>query len=278
MGGELDARSTAGEGSTFAFTVSFELIDSALVGVPPELSGRRALIVDDNVTNRRILEERLRLWGMTTKSVSGGAQALEVLAAGGPPAAGFDLALLDFSMPEMNGLELARRLRAEGRPGLPLILLTSSGDQVAAARAAGVTGFATKPVRQEKLRKLLVAALSDADGVGTAEAETNLGRPGTEAESPALDADRPRVLVVEDNPINQTVAVQVARAPRLRDGGCGRRRGRAGGSRAAPVRGCADGLPDAAPRRLRRDPRPAPARARRRAHPGDRHDRERHEG
>jgi FOG: CheY-like receiver len=77
---------------------------------------------------------------MTTHSVSGGAQALEVLAAGGPPAAGFDLALLDFSMPEMNGLELARRLRAEGRPGLPLILLTSSGDQVAAARAAGVTG------------------------------------------------------------------------------------------------------------------------------------------
>ena len=110
---------------------------------------------------------------MTTHSVSGGAQALEVLAAGGPPAAGFDLALLDFSMPEMNGLELARRLRAEGRPGLPLILLTSSGDQVAAARAAGVTGFATKPVRQEKLRKLLVAALSDADGVGTAEAEAN---------------------------------------------------------------------------------------------------------
>jgi PAS domain S-box-containing protein len=208
MGGELAARSTAGEGSTFAFTVSFELIDAALVGVPPELSGRRALIVDDNVTNRRILEERLRLWGMTTQSVSGGAQALEVLAAGGPPAAGFDLALLDFSMPEMNGLELARRLRAEGRPGLPLILLTSSGDQVAAARAAGVTGFATKPVRQEKLRKLLVAALSGADGVASAEAEANLGRPGTEAESPALDAELPRVLVVEDNPVNQTVAVK----------------------------------------------------------------------
>jgi len=85
MGGELAARSTAGEGSTFAFTVSFELIDAALVGVPPELSGRRALIVDDNMTNRGILEERLRLWGMTTHSVSGGAQALEVLAADGPP-------------------------------------------------------------------------------------------------------------------------------------------------------------------------------------------------
>jgi CheY-like chemotaxis protein len=123
---------------------------------------------------------------MTTHSVSGGAQALEVLAADGPPAAGFDLALLDFSMPEMNGLELARRLRAEGRPGLPLILLTASGDQVAAARAAGVTGFATKPVRQEKLRKLLVATLSGADGVPSTEAEANLGRPGQGLNPPRL--------------------------------------------------------------------------------------------
>ncbi len=97
-------------------------------------------------------------------SVSGGPQALEALAADGARAGRFELALLDFNMPEMNGLELARRLRAEGRHGLPLILLTSSGDQVPAARAAGVTGFATKPVREEKLRKLLVAALSGGRG------------------------------------------------------------------------------------------------------------------
>ena len=112
MGGEMRVRSEPGAGSTFSFTVTFEKqpeYESLARGVQAELRGRRALIVDDNRANRTILEKQLSSWGVRTTAVEGGREALRELRSAGEP---YDLAVLDMQMPGMDGMELARRIKA----------------------------------------------------------------------------------------------------------------------------------------------------------------------
>ncbi|MEL7045920.1 MAG: YfiR/HmsC family protein, partial [Pseudomonadota bacterium] len=113
MGGELAVRSAAGQGSTFHFTVTVPVAEAPVpVSLPSQvLTGRRALVVDDNDTNRRILEELLADWGMGVFSVANGAQALENLEQTSGTADAVDLVLLDVMMPKMDGLEVAARIR-----------------------------------------------------------------------------------------------------------------------------------------------------------------------
>ena len=204
MGGELSVTSEAGRGSTFAFAVPLSVCEApaTIAAAPPavDLAGRRILIVDDNATNLRILRRQLERWGAVPVVVADGAAALEMLAGD----SSFHAAVLDYHMPEMDGVMLARRIRALA-PSLPLILLSSSMYRRAEEAEAGL--FATqllKPVRQQNLREALAAVL----GVEAAAARRAGAQPS--AAAPAASV-RLRVLVVDDVAVNRQLAQALLR-------------------------------------------------------------------
>jgi len=200
MGGAIAVRSSEGQGSTFAVTLRLPRAESSAPppgdsGIPP---GVRLLIVDDNAASREVLGRQLQAWGARVDAVASGREALaslRVVQAGDDP---YALALLDEAMPEMNGLELARAIGADPRwRGIQLLLLTALGlpetlDR--SARRAGITQL-PKPVRGISLRQCLRALLGS---------ETSAHPP--ERAEPVLTRRDARVLLVEDNPLNQEVA------------------------------------------------------------------------
>jgi CheY-like chemotaxis protein len=128
MGGTMWVESQLGEGSTFHFTIQAEQAPALAAayerGAPPQLHGRRVLIVDDNATNRQILVRQAESWGMLARDTASPSQALEWVRRGDP----FDLAILDMQMPEMDGITLAAEIgRYRDAHALPLVLLTSLG-------------------------------------------------------------------------------------------------------------------------------------------------------
>ncbi len=205
MGGWLTAASPGvpGEGSTFRLRIvvpaasgEAEVPQPAL---PEGLTGRRALVVDDNATNRRILVAQLHRWGIAARATGAPAEALGWLRDGAP----FDLVLSDLRMPGMDGLALAAAIRAatEKAP-LPVLILSSVGERLPAD--APVAGSLTKPVKPSALHDALVNVLA--------------GRVATAAprapERPTLDADLAarhplRILLAEDNPVNQKLALKL---------------------------------------------------------------------
>jgi CheY-like chemotaxis protein/HPt (histidine-containing phosphotransfer) domain-containing protein len=172
--------------------------------------------VDDNATNRQILRQQLAGWDMTSDEVDGGQQALERLRAAVTAGTPYDLAILDYQMPDLDGLAVARAIRAEpALAALRLVLLTSVGDDghVAEARAIGIAASLTKPVRQSQLYDCLANVMGDARTelvALTAPARVGGGPRLVGAPAPAEDA--PRLLVVEDNFVNQKVAVYLLEA------------------------------------------------------------------
>ena len=209
MGGEIDVDSSPGRGSTFWFTVSFERQPPEAApspGPPTRLAGRRALVVDDNATNRQILKQELGYWGMRVSTVESGAKGLALLRQAATSDSPYDLAILDMKMPEMDGLSLARAIKEESAlAAVRLVLLTSFGQRGHGAEASriGISAYLTKPVDEADLYDCLVEVLG----------ETRLRRPPhlvtrhslREARSP-ISA---RILVAEDNEVNQKVAVRI---------------------------------------------------------------------
>ena len=157
MEGQIGVESVPGQGSTFRFTVRLtKQPPRAHAALLPKgsLQGRRLCIVDDNATNRRILEQYASQWGLQSAAASDGFQALALLkdaAARGEP---FDLAILDLQMPRMDGLELAHTITADqALAATRLVLLTSIGNRGHGAKAkqAGISGYLTKPVHRSHL-------------------------------------------------------------------------------------------------------------------------------
>jgi two-component system, sensor histidine kinase and response regulator len=211
MGGEIGAESDPGEGSTFWFTARLRIGAPEAAAPAPEqdLQGLRVLVVDDNDTIRSILSRHLESWAMEPDRASSAQEALDALRAASGRGDLHDLAILDFGMPDMDGLELAGAIRSDPElREIRLLMLTSIGHQRAEAHSAGIPLCLTKPVRRSRLLDAIATVMA-----GEAEPESIVGplRPPAQVEAaPALRGDnggtRPSILVAEDNAVNQKVA------------------------------------------------------------------------
>ena len=203
MQGQLGVQSQQGKGSTFWFTAQFEKQASAIK--VPERSFRdlfnfQVLVVDDNATNREILRRQILAWRMQANSAASGAEALNLLRAAATECKPYDLALLDVQMPEMDGLTLARAIKADPAiAGTRLILLTGFSKRISPEepRAAGNTDCCFKPVRQSRLFACLANALLGPSTTPRALAKALI--------APSLRPQQIRVLIAEDNTVNQRV-------------------------------------------------------------------------
>ena len=201
MGGNIRASSMPGLGSQFTFSLPFGVTEEGAEHMPAdalEMPALRVLVVEDHETNRTVLENMLGAWGMRVTLASDGLEALDVLRREHELGGTFDLALVDMSMPRMNGVQFAKELRASPEwRHLKLMLLSSvsSPDDVRVAHDAGFHRFVSKPVRKVELRQAILGL----SALPVRERETPL---------PRLDQ---HVLVVEDNPVNQEVIHQMLR-------------------------------------------------------------------
>ena len=217
MGGEIGVESEWGVGSTFFFTLPLEKQPEGTRFVPvpsADLEDTKVLIVDDNETNRKIVYEQVIAWGMKNGMALDGQSALEMLRRASQLGEPYDLAILDMQKPQMGGIELARKIRAEPRvSSTKLVMLSSIGQRGESeeARQAGMDAYLTKPVRQSQLYDAIATVL------GTTVEEEALEKSKQELPSlvtsyslnEARARSRPRILVAEDNAVNQKVTVKM---------------------------------------------------------------------
>jgi two-component system sensor histidine kinase/response regulator len=210
MHGTISLSSRLGEGSTFWFAVTLQKqVDRGLPASArfAALTGTRILIVDDNATSRRILENEATSWGLRTSTASSVEEGLRMLRAAQDDR--YQLALLDVTMPEIGGIEMARRMKSDPRLAqIPVIMLSSAGGSSDFNVRMGelkVAAWLTKPVPESTLYDGLVSVLAPSPGADVGNSE----RRETKVVSPRfkLPAEfNSRVLLAEDNPINQKVA------------------------------------------------------------------------
>ena len=206
MGGTMWVESKVRQGSKFHFTVVLEMKKSESEPLTKEvykLVDLPILVVDDNASNRRILREILTNWHMKPSLASSGAEALSALRKADSKNS-FDLVLLDVHMPDMDGFAVAEQIRnSYKQQGLKVILLTSASrpSDVARCRELGISDYLSKPIKQSELF----------DAIVTAMAEHGRKRERYESASAFIQAPECslRVLLAEDNPVNQTLAMRI---------------------------------------------------------------------
>ncbi len=208
MGGNIGMHGRASGGSTFWFTAVLEKVSIDVQEAwqsDNALAGKRVLIVDDNDTNREILSEQVSFWGANSVCVSSGAKALVELENAHEANTLFDIAILDMQMPHMNGLDLATCInKHELAIDTRLVLLSSSSEHdLTEFESMGITTVAIKPVRQIELYNSLTAVITDRDI--QCKQEKNI------AQKIDKNIFKGNVLVVEDNPVNQDMMLEVLR-------------------------------------------------------------------
>ena len=203
MGGSIWAVSEPGRGSTFSFTGWFGLSEATARKVAPmRLGSLKVLVVDDNASARRVLEDQLKIIGAEIEQAASGTEAIAAVkrADAGRP---FDVLLLDWRMPGLDGVETARRIRVDtSLKSVPaIIIITAFGREEVRGEAelAGVNGFLIKPVSQSTLIDALAEIFAPEHMTAVREA----------VEATAYDLNGLRILLAEDNAINQQIAVEL---------------------------------------------------------------------
>jgi signal transduction histidine kinase/CheY-like chemotaxis protein/HPt (histidine-containing phosphotransfer) domain-containing protein len=219
MGGQIRVESRPGVGSRFEFHIgvgevacSFEAAGSFEVAgyqeecvapaVAASLNGISVLVVDDNLTNRRILEELLAGWGMGVETARGVREALDLIRSRRDCGMPFEIVLTDLHMPDRDGFSLVEELR-ETSAGVRNVVMLTSGEHfgdLAKSRELEIAAYLTKPVRRRELRAAILAAMGDLRSEEPIRAVRRAGTPG------ASEERRLRILLAEDNEINQQVA------------------------------------------------------------------------
>ncbi len=215
MNGEIGLDSLSGTGTQVWFTIRLDkqkVQPGAFLPTAESLRGLRVCLVDDNATNLTLLKYHASAWGMCSDTAQDGPSALALIRSAAAQGTPFDLAIVDMHMPDMDGIQLGRAIKAD--PALAptrLVLLTSLGRRGDAhiARSAGFSAYLTKPVRKSQLHDCLRLVMGQSAAAPSAAGTDQASPPLITRHHVAEIQTHNRLLVVDDNPVNQKVAVRM---------------------------------------------------------------------